>query len=42
MITKEKELDYHYGLRKFVKEKSILNMDLIFDIYPNQVYPFDF
>lgn len=42
MITKEKELDYHYGLRKFMKEKSILNMDLIFDIYPNKVYPFDY
>lgn len=42
MIQKEKELDYHYGLRKFVKEKSILNMDLIFDIYPNEVYPFDY
>ena len=31
MIHKEKEYDYHVGFRKFVKEKSILDMDMVFD-----------
>lgn len=36
------EFDYYDGFRRFVKEKSLLNMDLIFDKYPNEIYPFDF
>lgn len=42
MIHKEKEYDYYYGVRKFIKEKSLLNMDMIFDRYPKEIYPFDF
>lgn len=41
MINKDKEHDY-VSLRKFVKEKQLLDMDLIFDKYPNEIYPFDF
>lgn len=42
MIHREKEYDYIYGVRKFVKEKSLLNMDMIFNRYPKEIYPFDF
>lgn len=42
MIHKEKELDFYFGLRKMVKEKSMLDMDLIFDRYPNELIPFDY
>lgn len=42
MIPPDKNWDYYYGLRKFVKEKSLMNMDLIFDVFPNQLIPFDF
>ncbi len=42
MIPTDKKDSYVYGLRKFVKEKSLMNMDLIFDTYPNETYPFDF
>lgn len=42
MIHKEKELDYYYGVRKFIKERSIMNMDMIFNTYPNQLIPFDY
>ena len=42
MIPKEKDLGYYYGIRDFVKEKSIMNMDMIFDRYPKEIYPFDF
>lgn len=42
MIHREKEYDYFQGVRKFIKEKSILNMDMIFDRYPNEIYPFDY
>ncbi len=42
MIHKEKEYNYYFGFRKFVKEKSILDMDMIFDKYPNELFPFDF
>ena len=38
----DKRLSYYYGVRKFIKEKSLMNMDMIFDIYPKQIYPFDF
>lgn len=41
-IHKEKEYDYYFGFRKFVKEKSILDMDMIFDKYPNELFPFDY
>lgn len=42
MIHKEKEYSYYSGLRKFVREKSLLDMDLIFDKYPNELFPFDY
>ncbi|MCI9271562.1 MAG: patatin family protein [Dorea sp.] len=42
MIHKEKEYNYYYGFRKFVKEKSILDMDMVFDKYPNELFPFDY
>ena len=42
MIHKEKEYDYYMGIRKFIKEKSLLNMDMIFDKYPNEIFPFDY
>ena len=42
MIPEDKSGNYYYGLRDFVKEKSVMNMDLIFDKYPNELFPFDF
>lgn len=42
MIYEDGEFDYYFGVRKFVKEKSVLNMDLIFNKFPNEVYPFDY
>ena len=32
MIHKEKEYDYYMGIRKFIKEKSLLNMDMEFEV----------
>ena len=42
MIHKEKEYDYYMGIRKFIKEKSLMDMDMVFDRYPNEIYPFDY
>lgn len=42
MIPTDKTGSYYHGFRKFIKEQSLINMDLIFDIYPNQIYPFDY
>lgn len=42
MIPTDKEGKYYYGVRDFVKEKSLMNMDLIFDKYPKELLPFDF
>lgn len=42
MIHKEREYNYYFGFRKFVKEKSILDMDMVFDRYPNELFPFDY
>ncbi len=42
MIHKEKEYNYYYGFTKFIKEKSILDMDMVFDKYPKEIFPFDF
>lgn len=42
MIQTDKEGKYYYGIRDFVKEKSLMNMDLIFDKYPKELLPFDF
>ena len=37
MIPADKSGNYYYGLRDFVKERSVMNMDLIFDKYPNEL-----
>lgn len=42
MIPTDKSTNYIYGLRKVVKEKTLMNMDLIFDTLPKELYPFDF
>lgn len=42
MIPTDKEGKYYYGIRDFVKEKSLMNMDLIFDKYPKELLPFGF
>lgn len=42
MIPTDKEGKYYYGIRDFVKEKSLMDMDLIFDKYPKELLPFDF
>ena len=42
MIPTDKEGKYYYGIRDFVKEKSLMNMDLIFDKYRKELLPFDF
>ena len=42
MISREKDFDYYQGIRKFIKEKSVLNMDMIFDTFPNKLVPFDY
>ena len=42
MILTDKKDDYVHGFRKAIKEKSLMNMDMIFDTYPNETFPFDF
>lgn len=42
MIPLDKSGNYYYGIREFVKEKSVMNMDLIFDRFPNETLPFDY
>ena len=42
MIPADKSGNYYYGMRDFVKEKSVMNMDLIFDKFPNELIPFDY
>lgn len=42
MIHREKEYNYYYGFTKFVREKSLLDMDMVFDRYPNELFPFDY
>lgn len=42
MIHQENEYDYYVGISRFIKEKSLLNMDMIFDKFPNEIYPFDY
>lgn len=41
VIHREKEYDYVYGLKKTLKEKSLMDMDMLFDKFPNEIYPFD-
>lgn len=42
MILTDKKDDYVHGFRKAIKEKSLMNMDMIFNTYPNETFPFDF
>lgn len=42
MIHREKEYNYYYRFPKFIKEKSLMDMDMIFDKYPNDLFPFDY
>lgn len=42
MIQQGEEYNYYYGLKDFVRNKSILDMDMIFDKFPNELIPFDF
>ena len=42
MIQKDKEYNYYFGLKDFIKEKSVLDMDMVFDRYPKEIFPFDF
>ncbi len=42
MIHKEKEYDYYSGIRKMIRKKSLFDMELIFDKYPNELFPFDY
>lgn len=42
MIPEEKNGKYLYGFRDTIRNRSLMNMDLIFDKYPNEMIPFDF
>lgn len=42
MIPGKKEYSYYSGVRNAIKEKSILDMDMVFDTFPKKIYPFDF
>ena len=42
MILTDKKDDYVHGFRKAIKEKSLMNMDMSFDTYHNETFPFDF
>ncbi|MEG1505542.1 MAG: patatin-like phospholipase family protein, partial [Lachnospiraceae bacterium] len=41
-IHTEKKYNFHHGIRKFVKKKSLLDMDMIFERYPKELFPFDY
>lgn len=42
--TAQKETNYgmYSSFGKFLKDKSVLDMDLLFDKYPNEYFPFDY
>lgn len=41
MIHKEKELEY-IGFKSLITQRSLFNMDMLFDKYPNDLFPFDY
>lgn len=41
MIQKEKEYKY-ISLKHTLKTRHLFNMDMVFDRYPNEIYPFDY
>ena len=43
MIIREKQYSYlNKDLKKMIRERSLFDMDLIFDRFPREVFPFDF
>ena len=42
MILTDKKENYVHGFRSLVREKSVMNMDMIFDTFPNETHPFDY
>ena len=40
-IIKEKQYQY-FNLKKTLKNRSLFDMDMIFDRFPNEIYPFDY
>ncbi len=42
MIPKKEENRYLNSIPKFVKDKSIMDMEKIFKVYPYETFPFDF
>ena len=42
MIHREKEYSYYNSITKSIKTKSLLDMDMVFEKYPKEVFPFDF
>ena len=42
MIPNTKDMKYINGVKDTIREKSLMNMDLIFDKYPKELLPFDF
>lgn len=41
MISREKEFSY-VNLKSVVEQHSLFDMDMIFDKFPNEIFPFDF
>lgn len=41
MIPEDRENSY-FSVRQVVRNKSLFDMDMIFDKYPNEIFPFDF
>ena len=41
-IPENRASGYIYGPRELMKERSLMNMDMIFDKYPNELHPFDY
>ncbi len=42
LIHDNDEYDFYYGWKDMIKERSIMNMDMLFDVYPKEHFPFDF
>lgn len=42
MIHREKEYSYYNSITKSIKTKSLLDMDMVFEKYPKEMFPFDF
>lgn len=42
IIIKEKQYGYLNDIKACLKQKSLMNMDLLFDKYPNELFPFDY